>query len=85
MEGVGCSVVEWVKRSTLRWFGYVQKMDNEEFAKVYLSSVEGPRRRGRPLGRWEDRMKEYKSEGKCLKQARRKCMDRGRGRSFSCG
>ncbi len=31
-------------------------------AKVYLSSVEGPNRRGRPLGRWEDRVKEYLSE-----------------------
>ncbi len=30
--------------------------------KVYLSSVEGPTRRGRPLGRWEDRVKEYVSE-----------------------
>ncbi len=30
--------------------------------KVYLSSVEGPNRRGRPLGRWKDRVKEYVSE-----------------------
>ncbi len=29
---------------------------------MYLSSVEGPNRRGRPLGRWDDRMKEYMSE-----------------------
>ncbi len=29
---------------------------------VYLSSVEGPNRRGRPLGRWEDRVKEFVSE-----------------------
>ncbi len=27
-----------------------------------LSSVEGPNRRGRPLGRWEDKVKEYMSE-----------------------
>ncbi len=26
---------------------------------MYLSSVEGPNRRGRPLGRWEDIVKEY--------------------------
>ncbi len=51
-------------RSTLRWFGHVERMENKEFAKVYkyLSSVEGPRRRGRPLGRWEDRVKECMSE-----------------------
>ncbi len=26
------------------------------------TSVEGPNRRGRPLGRWEDEVKEYVSE-----------------------
>ncbi len=30
--------------------------------KVYQSSVEGPNRRGRPLGRQEDKV-EYMSEG----------------------
>ncbi len=30
--------------------------------KVYLGSVEGMNRRGRPLGRWEDRVKVYVSE-----------------------
>ncbi len=30
---------------------------------MYLSSVEGPNRRGRPLGRWEDKVREYVSEG----------------------
>ncbi len=40
-----------MKRSNLRWFDHVERMDNEEFAKkVYLSSVEGPRRSGRQLG-----------------------------------
>ncbi len=62
-SGVGCGVVEWVKRSTLRWFAHIEKIDNKEFIKkVYLSSVEGPNRRGRPLGRWEDRVKGYMSE-----------------------
>ncbi len=59
-NGVGCSVVEWVKRNTLRWFGHIKRMENEEFVKkVYWSSVEGPNRRGRPLGRWKDKVKEY--------------------------
>ncbi len=65
-------MVKWVKRSTLRWFGYIKRMKNEEF-KVYLSSAEGPSRRGRPSGRWEDQMKEYMSErgvrGSGLEQA----------------
>ncbi len=55
-------MVEWVKRSTLRWFGHIERTENEEFVEVYLSCVEGPNRRGWPLGRWDDRMKEYVSE-----------------------
>ncbi len=27
---------------------------SEEFVKVYESKLEGPNRRGRPLGRWKD-------------------------------
>ncbi len=89
-SGVGCGVVEWVKRSTLRWFDHMKRMENEEFVKMmYLSSAEGSRRRGRPLGRLEDRMKEYPSErgvrGNELEWARRECMDRERWRSFCPG
>ncbi len=52
-SGVGCGVVEWVKRSAMIWFGHIERMGNEEFVKkVYLSSVEGMNRRGRSLGRW---------------------------------
>ncbi len=57
-------------------------MKNEVFVKVYQSSVEGPNRRGRPLGRWEDRVKEYVRErgvrGNGLEWARREYMDRER-------
>ncbi len=88
-SGVGCGVVEWVKRSTLRWSGHIERMGNEEFVKVYLSSVEGTNRRRRPLGRWEDRVKEYVSErgvrGNGLEWARSECMDRERWRSVCRG
>ncbi len=61
-------------------------MENEELVKkVYLSSVEDPIRRGRLLGRWEDRVKEYMSErgvrGNGLEWARRECVDREGWRS----
>ncbi len=52
-----------MKRCTLRWFGHSERMENEESVKkVYWSRVEGPNRRGRPLGRWEDSVKKYVSE-----------------------
>ncbi len=70
------------EKNTLRWFGHIERMENEEFVKVYLKSDEGPGRRGRPLGRWEDRVRESMSErgvrGNGLEQARRKCLDRKR-------
>ncbi len=61
-SGVGCGGVEWVKRSTLIWFGHIEGMGNEGLVKVCLSSAEGMNRRGRPLVRWEDRVKEFVSE-----------------------
>ncbi len=88
-SGVGCGVVEWVKRSTLRWFGHIERMENEEFVKVYRSSVEGPNRRGRPLETWEDKVKEYVSERQArengLEWAIMECMDRERWRSVCHG
>ncbi len=54
---------------------------------MYRSSVEGPNRRGRPLGRWE--VKQYVSEreerGNGLEWTRRECMDRERWRSVCHG
>ncbi len=32
-NGVKCGVVEWVKRNTLRWFGYIERMKSEELMK----------------------------------------------------
>ncbi len=56
---------------------------------MYLSSVEGTYRKGRPLGRWKDRVKEYVSErgvrGNGLEWARRECMDWERWRSVCRG
>ncbi len=75
-----------MKRSTLRWFGSIERMENEEFVKkVYRRSVEDPNKRGRPLGRWEDRVDSDVSErgvrGNVLEWTRRECMDRERWRS----
>ncbi len=52
------------------------------FKKVYRSSVEGPNWRGRSLGRWENKVKEYVRErgarGNELEWSRKVCMDRER-------
>ncbi len=56
---------------------------------MYRSSIQGPDRRGRPLGRWEDKVKEYVSKrgtkGNVLEWTRRECMDRERWKSVCRG
>ncbi len=55
-----------------------------------MSETEGPSTRERPLGRWKDRVKQYKSERGAAReegpeQARREYLDRERWRIFCCG
>ena len=41
-----------MRRNTLRWFGHVKRMkQNELVKKVYVSEVKGCDRKGRSLGR----------------------------------
>ncbi len=55
------------------------------FSLTYFFILSSHFTRGRPLGTWEDRVKEYVSErgvrGNGLEWARRECMDRKRWRS----
>ncbi len=52
-------VVEWVKRSTLRWYGHVMRMNECAFTKrVYESTIEGRGVRGRPAVKWINRVEE---------------------------
>lgn len=32
-SGVKWQVIEWVKKSTLRWFGHIGRMESKEFLK----------------------------------------------------
>ena len=55
-----------------------------------LSEIAGPSRRGRPILRWKDRIKEYMHEGganrgRGLERVRRGCMERERWRLFCLG
>ncbi len=82
-----CGVVEWVKRNTLKWFGHVERMESKELKKVYEGELEGPNRRGRPLGRWKDRVEEYWGEkGINVRgvEARKECCIRERWRLLCC-
>ena len=86
-----CEVVEVVKRSTLRWFGHMERMPGSEMTKrVYRSVVKAVAARGRPPVKWEDRVLEYVKERgerrmRGLESARRECEDRNRWRLFCRG
>ncbi len=83
--------MEWVKRNTVRWFGHIERMGNEEIVKkVYKSASLRPNSRGRPPWRWRGRVKEYMCErgaarGGGLGQARRECLDTERWTLFCRG
>ena len=52
MEG---QLSDRVNQCVLRWFGHVERMDEERKAKmVTISNVEGNRCRGRPRLGWTD-------------------------------
>ena len=58
--GMDCGVVEWVKRSTLRWYGHVMRMNEGDFTKRgYESTTKGMGVRGRPPVKWINRVEEY--------------------------
>ena len=46
-------VDEWIDVGVLRWFGHVERMENDRTAKrVYLGECAGSRSVGRPWKRW---------------------------------
>ncbi len=62
-ERMSCGVVEILKRSTLRWFGHLEKIDEKELTKrIHRSKIDAGNVRGRPRIKWEDRVREYVRE-----------------------
>ena len=52
-----------MKRNTLRWFGRIESMGNEEFVKeVYMSESVGSNSRGKKPMRWRDNVEKYMCE-----------------------
>ena len=61
-------VDERIDEGVLRWFSYVERMENEKTAKrVYVGEFASSRSVGRPRKRWTDTVK------KCFKEKRFGC------------
>lgn len=56
-----CKLNVWsgVEINTLKWFCYFEKMRSEWFVNVYESESQDLNTRGKPLGRWKDRVKKF--------------------------
>jgi len=52
------STIEKVRLNRLRWFGHVQRMDENRTPKRVLYMNLGTRLRGRPRNRWQDEVRE---------------------------
>jgi hypothetical protein len=55
----GADIVKFIKSSRIRWYGYVERMQNERMPKqIAVATIEGTRKRGRPRKRWKDEVEE---------------------------
>ena len=53
------TITETVRLNRLRWFGHVQRMEENKFPQnVLYMNLETIRLRGRPRNRWQDKVSE---------------------------
>ena len=85
--GKNVSVSQKMDQGVLRWFGHVERMENERLVKrVYESDIRGVRRRGRPKKCWMDGVKETLGrKGLNIQEAKVSVQDRSVWRSICRG
>ena len=78
---------EEIDEGVLRWFGHVERMENDGIAKrIYVGECAGSRSVGRPRKRWIDTVKEcLKKRGLDVSQARIMVGDMSAWRGFVRG
>jgi len=52
------TIIETIRLNRLRWFGHVQRMEENRIPKRVLCMNLGTRLRGRPRNRWQDEVRE---------------------------
>jgi hypothetical protein len=56
------TIAETIRLHRLRWFGHVQRMEENRIPKtVSYMNLESTRPRGRPRNRWQDEVREDRS------------------------
>jgi hypothetical protein len=55
----GADIVKLIKSSRIRWYGHVERMQNQRMPKqIAVTTIEGTRKIGRPRKRWKDEVEE---------------------------
>ena len=52
------TIIETIRLNRLRWFGHVQRMEENRIPKRVLNMNLGTTLRGRPRNRWQDEVRE---------------------------
>ena len=73
-----------IERNQLRWFGHLNRMQNDRVAKqVFDCKQQGKLPRGRPRKLWSERITEMLGKRECTyNEAKRMCKDREGWRKF---
>ena len=72
------SVIVKIKKGMLRWFGHVERMNDERLTKmVYVEEVRGKRKRGRPRKSWANQIEEYLKDGNVRSHKNKRACMRG--------
>ena len=76
-----------IEVNQLRWFGHVNRMNDDRIAKsVYSAKTQGKRPRGRPRRKWEEDIKEaLKKRNLSFLDGSRKCQNREEWRKIVSG
>ena len=74
------TITETIRLHRLRWFGHVQRMEENRIPKrVLYMNLETARPRGRPRNRWLDEVREDE-KWSAERSGRKKCMTGRNGR-----
>ena len=85
--GSKMSLMDRADQSMLKWFGHMERMENDRMTKrIYIAEVEGNRGRGRPRRRWKDSVRDVLVQrGINMQEGERRASDRAEWKKIVYG
>jgi hypothetical protein len=53
------TIVDRIQRRQLKWYGYLLRMEDSRWSKIYRWTPHDGRRRGRPQQSWKNEVKDF--------------------------